>query len=215
MCRESQSFYRCNCPPPPPTVVLCEAGCREPHGKTLTWTANLCQACTYRQQFLTWFSHCWDYRLTGGVPPGQPPSHHALQTLKWLQNSEQGPRLEQYMATMQHDIAAWRTKGAKMLTIEEMLNPMDEQAVFRRSVNNPSIGRVLSVEETTKEGLEFKDGLPSVAVKAGLFPSSHERSVSGLQEEAIRMAVVSEKYRKPRSPGYNTVKRCSVHKRRP
>lgn len=115
------------------------------------------------------------------------------------------------MAAMQRDTMARGMARAKMLTVDEMLNPVDEQAVVRASVDKPSVGRVPSVEQMQKERLDSNNGTFAVAGKAGLFPTRHERPLPGLEGEAIRRAVIGEKYRKARSP---TMRRFAVHKKR-
>ena len=125
MCRQNQTVYSCNCPPPLPTTTPCV----DPHRCTDTFkhenrVFKVCNACTStkRQNHLRSLITLQDERreeqgLRGEVPPNGPEKD----VRQFKRNKADTQSL------MANDAAVADKPKTRMLTVEEMLNPIDEE----------------------------------------------------------------------------------------
>ncbi|KAL9022768.1 MAG: hypothetical protein Q9185_000031 [Variospora sp. 1 TL-2023] len=153
MCLEVQTFYRCPCPLPPPFTVPCETGCRMFREKIQKWAYTACPTCIDTYHTLLWLSQYRNSRGTRGTSASHPLSSQRLRASGHLERSEVPPHLKQQAAIRVRGARLQRMKR-KMLSIEEILNPIAEGPGVDGMGESPSLAREDSVEEVTKEDVE-------------------------------------------------------------
>lgn len=118
---------------------------------------------------------------------------------------------------MKRAMIVQKTTTGKMLTMQEILNPVDERPAVNGRVNTSSSSHgTSSVLGMEKQGLNSMDEPVVVAESVGSSPSSIEPSFQGVKKKAFNrpFRALSENYRKTRGPGKCRMKPYTVQKMR-
>lgn len=152
MCLQSEKFHDCSCPPPLPITVPCvdPAHCISTFGHEKR-IFRVCDACTKRHNQILSFSASRDSQLTEHNLRGEGSPDGPVKV---------GYRLKQKEVDTQSSVTKdvpmdMGLKRKRMLTLEEMLNPVDGKPASKESeeILSPT-SKPKTLEEVEEEGTQ-------------------------------------------------------------